>query len=181
MSSALVPGALIEKSREERLERWMEQYGNAVFHTCFMTLSDVHLAEDAMQDTFVKAWRAMDQFEKKFTASEKPWLLRIALNTCRDYRRNAWLRRVNLTAEMEKLPAPLIAVTQEERELFLDVMAMPDKYRQMILLHYYQNLTLREISVILHISISTAHGRLKKAEGLLRRELEGGEIGHEKA
>lgn len=178
MNSALVPGALIKESREERLERWMQQYGNAILHTCFITLSDAHLAEDAMQDTFVKAWRAMDQFEQKFSAIEKPWLLRIALNTCRDYRRGAWFRRVNLTAEMEKLPAPLIGVSQEERELFLDVMALPEKYRQMILLHYYQQLTLREISEMLHLSISTIHGRLKKAEGMLRSGLEGRELIH---
>ena len=176
MNSALVPGALIEESRDERFERWMEQYGNAIFHTCFITLSDAHLAEDAMQDTFVKAWKAMDQFEQKFYASEKPWLLRIALNTCRDYRRGAWMRRVNLTAELEKLPAPLIAVTPAERELFLDVMALPDKYRQMILLHYHQNMTLREIGDILRISISTVHARLKKAEGMLRSGLEKGEV-----
>lgn len=173
MDGALVPGAMRE-SQEERIERWMTQYGNAVLHTCFVCLSDVQLAEDAMQDTFVKAWRAMGKFEDR-GSGEKAWLLRIAMNTCRDYRRGMWFRRVDLPGELEKLPPALIAVTPRERELFLDVLRLPEKYRQVILLHYYQDMTLREIGETLRLSVSAVHHRLKRAEGMLRRGLRGGD------
>ena len=151
----------------------MEEYGNAVLHTCFVCLSDRQLAEDAMQDTFVKAWRAMDRLHKQGPVSEKAWLLRIAINTCHDYRRGIWFRKMKLTAEMDQLPPALIAVSAGDRELFLDVMRLPDKYRQVVLLRYYQNMNLREMGDVLGLSPAAIHHRLKKAEGMLRLGLEG--------
>ena len=53
----------------------------------------------------------------------------------------------------------LIAVTPRERELFLDVLSMPEKYRQVILLHYYQDMTLREMGLVLGLTPSTVHHR----------------------
>lgn len=173
MDSALVPGAEMQESEEMRLERWMEQYGNAILHACFVCLSDRQLAEDAMQDSFVKAWRNMKAFENRREGSEKAWLLRIAINTCNDYRRGMWFRRVDLPGEMEKLPPALISVSPKERDLFLDVMQLPGKYRQVILLRYYQNLTLKEMGEVLGLAPSSIHHRLKKAEEMIRRGLEG--------
>ena len=176
MERASVPGAVPAESPERRLERWMSQYGNAVLHTGFVCLSDVQLAEDAMQDTFVKAWRAMGAFEKRTGFSERAWLMRIAINTCRDYRRGMWFQRVDLPGEMEKLPPAMISVSPREREIFLDVLSMPEKYRQMILFRYYENMTLREMADILGLSISSVHHRLKKAEALMRLDFEGRDI-----
>ena len=173
MDNAVVPGVRQQETAEERLERWMDQYGNAILHACFVCLSDVQLAEDAMQDTFVKAWRNMQSFENRYEGSEKAWLLRIAINTCNDYRRGMWFRRIDLTGELDKLPPTLISVSPKERDLFLDIMALPGKFKQVILLHYYQNLTLQEMSEVLGIAPSTIHHRLKKAEEIIRRELEG--------
>ncbi|MBE5783055.1 MAG: sigma-70 family RNA polymerase sigma factor [Clostridiales bacterium] len=173
MNGALVPGAVYEETEEQRLERWMDEYGNAVLHTCFVCLSDVQLAEDATQDTFVKAWQGWGKFENRHAGAEKAWLLRIAINTCRDYRRGMWFRRVDLPGEMEKLPPALISVSPRERELFLDVLSLPEKHRQVILLHYYHNMTLREMGDVLGLTPSSVHSRLKKAEHMLRQGLEG--------
>ena len=52
-------------NREQRLEQWMRQYGNMILRTCFVYLSDASQAEDAMQDTFLKAWKSMDQYEHR--------------------------------------------------------------------------------------------------------------------
>ena len=171
MRRALVPGA--EESPEEKIERWMTEYGDAVLHTCYVCLSDVHLAEDAMQDTFVKAWRNIKRFENRYGGSERAWLTRIAVNTCRDYRRSLWFRHVELKSELDRLPPVLIAVNDEERETFLDVMRLPEKYRQVILLRYDQNMTIREMGEALGVTASSVHHRLKKAEEALRMTLEG--------
>ena len=128
-----------------------------------------------MQDTFVKAWKSMQRFENRNEESEKAWLMRIALNTCRDYRRGTWFRRVDLQAEMEKLPPALLAVTDEERDAFLDVMRLPQKQRQVILLRYEQNMTIREMAEALGVTASTVHHRLKQAENALRMGMEGGD------
>ena len=52
-----------QSPNERRLEDWMRTYGTAILRTCFVILSDAREAEDAMQDTFLRAWRAMDTFE----------------------------------------------------------------------------------------------------------------------
>jgi RNA polymerase sigma-70 factor (ECF subfamily) len=169
MVSAAVPGA----DREQRLEQWITKYADAVLRTCFVYLSDAALAEDAMQDTFLKAWRGMDTFEGRNGCSEKTWLMRIAINVCHGYRRLSWFRHVDLTRALETLPASCQAILPEDRTLFLDILRLPEKYKQVILLYYYQDMTLEEAAQALLISRSATHHRLKRAQELLRLGLTG--------
>ena len=153
----------------------MRSYGNAVLRTCFVLLADAKLAEDAAQDTFMRAWNAMEQFESRNGCSEKTWLMKIAVNVCRDYHRTRWFRHVDLRQSLEELPPHMLAVTPEDRLLMLDILRLPSKYKQVLLLYYYQDLTLEETAQALHMSRSTVHHRLKKAEALLRSTLTGGD------
>lgn len=161
--------------RERRLEGWMAAYGNAVLRTCFVCLMDAAQAEDAMQDTFLKAWHSMDQFEGRNGCSEKTWLMRIAVNTCRDYRRSRWFQHVDGRKALESLPAQMTAVLPEDRLLLLDILRLPERYKRVLLLYYYQDMTLEDVAQALHMKRSTVHHRLKKAEALLRNTLVGGE------
>ena len=70
----------MEEDREAWLERAMGQYEESLLRMCFACLGDAALAEDAVQETFLKAYRALDRF--RGDAGEKTWLLRIAVNTC---------------------------------------------------------------------------------------------------
>ncbi len=169
MIGAAVPGA----DRTLRLEQWIAMYSDAVLRTCFVCLSDASLAEDAMQDTFLRAWRSMDTFEGRNGCSEKTWLLRIAVNVCRSYARTKWFRHVDMRKTLESLPDSSQAILPEDRSLFLDIMRLPEKYKRMILMYYYQELTLVECAQALSISRSTAHQRLKKAQALLWPSLTG--------
>lgn len=164
--------------RDQRLRQWMDDYGDMLLRSCYMWLKDRALAEDAVQDTFLKAWRAMDSFEDRGGQAEKAWLMRIAANTCRDYQRGGWFRLVDRQADLSDLPPALIAVEDEDRSLFLSVLDLPLKLRQVVLLYYYQGLTMREVADTLRIHPSSVHGRLKKAENLLKTQLEG-EMSHE--
>lgn len=161
---------------EQRLERWIRIYGDSVLRICFMQLSDRAQAEDAMQDTFVRAWHAMAQFEGRNGCSEKTWLMRIAVNVCRDYRRSRWFRHVDMTRALEDLPDHMTAVLPQDRLLMLDILQMPLKYRQVLLLYYYQDMTLEETAKVLSISRSAVHHRLRKAESILGKMLAGGDI-----
>lgn len=160
---------------EQRLEEWMRTYGTAVLRTCFIHLADTGQAEDAMQDTFLRAWHAMDQFEGRNGCSEKTWLMRIAVNVCRDYRRSRWFRHIDLSRALDELPPSMTAVLPEDRLLMLDILRLPVKYRQALLLYYYQDMTLEEAAEVLGVSRSTVHHRLKKAEIMLRTTLSGGD------
>lgn len=164
MDNALAPSSV----REDKLEEWIVSYGDDILRTCFLFLTDAALAEDAAQDTFFKAWQSMDQFESRNHCSEKTWLVRIAINTCKNYKRSAWFRHIDLTRAIEDLPASFHAASQEDKTFFLDIVRLPQKYRQVIILHYYQDMPLKEVADMLHISRSTAYHRLQKAQQLLR-------------
>ena len=171
MEQAAVPSAV----REERLAQWISDYSDDLLRTCFLYLMDRHLAQDALQDTFLKAWKSMAQFESRQIQNEKAWLLRIAINVSKDYRRGKWFRHMDLAHELDALPPRLVSVEMEDRALTMDVCALPDKLKQVILLYYYQNLSLQETADALGIPKGTAYKRLKKAEQTLRAGLTGGE------
>ena len=117
----------------------------------------------------------MEDYERGHIVNEKAWLLRIAINTCRDYRRSAWFRHVDRKQALENLPPRVTAVDMEDRSLTLTVMELPDRYKQVILLYYYQGLTLQETADVLGVSQSSVQRRLRKAEALLKSVLAGGE------
>lgn len=171
MEHAAVPSM----SKEQTAESWVRAYAGAILKTCFLYLADHDLAKDAMQDTFVKAWKQLDQSDPAAIRNEKAWLMKIAMNTCRDYRRSQWFRRMDLRKSLEELPEKLVAAPDEDRELTMVIGALPDKYKQVILLYYYSNLTLQDTADALGIPKSTANKRLKKAEAILKQSLTGGE------
>jgi len=168
-------GSMPNAASIQQLEAWMACYGNGILRTCYLYLKDAALAQDAMQDTFVKAWQKMHTFEARNGSSVKTWLTHIAVNTCRDYRRSRWLRWVDMRRSIEELPLAAHNPEGEEREMFESVLALPDKYREVIIMYYYQEMTLEAAASILGISKSTVHHRLDKARKMLRIELEGSE------
>ena len=77
---------------EADIEAWIEQYGNGLLRLCFLQLGDYALAEDAVQETFIRAWQNYERFEHR--SSVKTWITTIAVNVCRSMRRSPWHRRV---------------------------------------------------------------------------------------
>lgn len=164
-----------ETVRDQRFLRWVQEYKDAILRTCYVYLSHQQDAEDAMQDTFLKAWKAMDRFDKDRSTSEKAWLMRIAINTCHDYYRSRWFRRVDARQALEDLPQRYLLVEEQDIALTIDVMRLPEKLKQVVLLHYYQEMTLREIAQVLNVAPSTVHRRLKQAQQQLKLDITGGE------
>ena len=141
MGNTLVPG----KASEAELSRMMETYGAMLTGTCTVLLGDRHLAQDIVQETFIRAYKKMDSFRGERPESEKAWLTRIAVNLCRDERRKKWFRF-------------------EE--------TLPQKYREVILLRFYQDLTAPEIAEILHQATGTIYHKLTRAQEMLKKRLE---------
>ncbi len=155
---------------EEELRRLMTLYKNDLMRMSVAFLKDAALAEDAVQETFIKAYRAMASF--RGDSSEKTWLMRIAINTCRNMRRDSWFRFVDRNITPDTLP--LGAANDEDRVLMEVVMNLPYRHKEVMLLYYYQGMNLKEISEALGVAASTISTRLKKARERLRRDLEGG-------
>ncbi len=156
------------------LERLVLQYQQSLLRTCFLYLRDRTLAEDAVQETFLKAYRSLASFRGE--CSEKTWLMKIAMNTCCDLRRAHRLRRIDPRRIPELLPQAAEPFAPAEEELVTQVIQLPRKLREVILLYYYQDMTVTEIAVSLGISQSSVSGRLKRARGKLRTLLEGRDI-----
>lgn len=162
--------AVVDNVHEKKLEEWIAEYSSAVLKLCFVYLADAEMAKDAMQDTFVKVWRRMEQFQNRHDLSDKAWIMKIALNTCRDYKRTAWFRHIDMRTSIEELPEPMAPTPEVSRELFIDIMNLPAKYKQVILLHHFQNMNQSETAQALGISRTSVSKRLKKAYGMLQFE-----------
>lgn len=167
MESVLVP----DREAEAAIVRLMTAYGDHILRVCFVMLRDSFMAEEAMQDTFLKAYRAWKSFKRE--CSEKTWLNRIAVNTCRDMRRRVWFRLKTMEVSLNSVPEPAADFEEKDDTLLKAVMGLPYKYREAISLHYYQGLSPEETAQALRISRSGVYSRLKRAEEMLRKELEG--------
>lgn len=163
-----------DSAREKELERLMALYEDSLLRMCFLYLRDQSLAEDALQETFLKAYRSMHTF--RGASGEKTWLMRIAINTCKDMRRLSWFRRVDLRTALEDLPEGSYPFTPQDDWLVREIMGLSSRYREVVLLRYYQNMPVAEVAKALGIPASTAYARLKKAQGILKRELERWEL-----
>ena len=159
-------------SRDETLRRLMAVYEIPIRRMCWMYLKDAELAADAVQETFLKAYLALDQFRGE--SSEKTWLMRIAVNVCHSMRRSGWLRFIDRRVDMEKLPEPAENADYSLTELTADIMRLPQKQLDVVLLHDYQGFTVREIGEMLGIPYQTVTSRLNSAHKKLRIELKGG-------
>ena len=155
----------------EELENLMEQYGDEIKRFCTLQLRDPFQAEDAAQDTFVKAWKALDKFGDE--SSQKTWLMRIAVNTCRDYQRTGWFRHTDRRVTPEDLPEQGQEAVLPDGEISRAIMSLPYRLRQFILLRYFDGLSLNETATAAGVSLATAKRQISKANQLLHDRLEG--------
>ena len=156
--------------REAALTGLVERHRTALVRMCCLCLGDASLAEDAAQETFLKAYRALDSFRGE--CDEKTWLMRIAINTCKDVRRNAWFRRVNRAVSLDSLPEAPAPFASRDHELARAVLSLRPQLREAVLLCWYQELSASEAARALGVSRSTVYNRLNKARRRLRGELE---------
>ena len=162
----LLPGC----APEAQLERWMKDYGPMLVGTCTALLGDAHLAQDVVQETFIRAYQHRGRFRG---GSEKAWLTRIAVNLCRDQQRSKWFRLVDRRVPVEELALPAPQPDGDARSLYAAVLSLPPKYREVILLHFYQDMSVGELAQALRITASSVYRRLNKAQQLLKTRLEG--------
>ena len=157
------------RDEEEKLEALMATYGTQVKRLCYLYLRDASLAEDAAQETFIKAWRSLASFRGE--SSERTWLMRIAVNTCRDALRTSWFRRLDRRVTPEELP--LASPGPQEPALAQAITRLPARDREVILLRYYEQLSPDEIAHMLRQPLNTVKSRLARAKKKLKQLLEG--------
>jgi len=148
-------------------EKVFQAHGDRLFSIAYTVCQNREDAEDAMQDTMIRYSCAKKEFESE--EHIKAWLIRVVINRAKDIRSSFWRRnQANWEEEMASLPFE----EPEDSRLFQAVMNLPEKYRTVIHLFYYEDYDIKEIAHILKCPSGTVKSRLHKARKLLRKELE---------
>ena len=142
------------------------EYQNMVFRTALHSLGCRSDADDAVQEVFLRLY----QHGKGFENGEhlRRWLLRVTVNYCRDVLKSPWRKR---RASLEEVPETPVFDRSEQACLYREVMALPEKYRTVLYLFYYEELTVREIGELLGLKQSAVTTRLSRARERLKEKL----------
>lgn len=137
-------------------------YSGMVYRLAFSYLGNAHDAEDTVQAVFMKL---IEGKAKPIPGKERGFLMQITVNYCKDVLRTVWRRRV------DPLDNSIVFEKEEDRELFNAVMALSDKYRVAVHLHYYEGYSFPEIGTFLGISPSAVSMRMHRARNILKTKL----------
>ncbi len=144
----------------------MEKYKDHLFAVAFNICKNAADADDVVQDTFLQYHITDKQFENE--QHIRAWLIRVAINKAKNINMSFWRRsKMPLEDYMETLTFE----TPEAEDLFEEVMKLPEKYRIVIHLFYYEDYTIREIAQILNVTESNVKVRLTRGRRLLRNVL----------
>lgn len=155
------------KSTED-VNRVMEKYADMVRRICFVHLKNLQDTEDVFQDVYLKYLLYEGSFESG--EHEKAWFIRVTINACTD-----WLRKLS---HRKWLPLEILAEESEiqdssSEEILEAVLQLPEKYKNVIYLFYYEEYTAVEIAKILGKKENTIYTWLSRAKGILRDRLGG--------
>ncbi|KXY06140.1 sigma-70 family RNA polymerase sigma factor [Bacillus wiedmannii] len=165
------------EDKELLIDEIMNKYGQEVLQLVYSYVNNKEVAEDVMQDIFVKCYKSLHTY--KGNSNVKTWLWRIAINQCKDYIKSWYSKKVIVTEDesayigvQNDSVEQTVIQNAEDRELASAVMNLPIKYREVIYLFYYEELPIKEIAIVIDVKENTIKTRLKKAKELLKKGLE---------
>lgn len=162
------------QTRADRLDQMVQRYEKDLLRICCLYLRDRTAAEDVVQEAFLKAFKNMESFRGE--SSERTWLIRIAINCCRDYRRSAWYRYMDFRVSLDQLPILSSEPPSDDHiALTMAIMKLKPKYMEVVLLYFYEGYPIKDIANMLNLTEAAVSSRIGKAKRKLRAELEGGE------
>ncbi|GMK40849.1 hypothetical protein PCCS19_39050 [Paenibacillus sp. CCS19] len=169
---------------EAALRALMELYGNKLMRTAYLLVKDKQVAEEAVMDTFIQAYRKIDQLQDSDRLES--WLLRITVNRCRmKMRAWSWSRLLPLSnveqmiTEEEAGPEKLLIEAWRNENLSEALLKLDYKYREAIVLFYYNGLSVAEIAEQTNSNENTVKARLARGRAKLKSMLEKQEDGDE--
>ncbi|MBI5935297.1 MAG: RNA polymerase sigma factor [Chloroflexi bacterium] len=154
------------------IERLVQTYQRDVYRLAFSILDNPDEADDATQEAFLSALRALESFRGQ--ASVKTWLFSIAINVCRNrlqrFKRRAKLQQIlqSLFPQESAHPEKEAMQSESDAALWRAVRALDDKHRLPVILRYYHDLPIADIAETLGLPIGTVHSRLNHAREKLR-------------
>ncbi len=151
----------------QSVQELFEKYQDNLYIIAFNVCKNAEDAKDVVQDTFIQYYSAKKEFDNE--QHIRAWLIRVAINKAKNVNSTFWRKnKMSLEDYMETL----VFDTPQSEELFETVMHLPEKYRIVIHLFYYEDYSVHEIASILKLSESNVKVRLSRARTLLKEKLQ---------
>ena len=150
--------------KEEQMKEVIQTYGDLLYRTGYVLLGNPHDVQDILQEVFIKYMEKAPSFRDR--EHEKAWLLRVTVNTCKDCLR---FQKRHTCSNLEELENMCAAPT--DTNLLKDVLALPLKYKTVLLLHYVEGYQIGESARITGLSENAVKKRLQRGREALRRQL----------
>ena len=147
---------------QEAVLELFDRYADTVYRVALSYLRSPEEAEDAAQPVFLKL---LEQDIKAYPGKERAFLTKITINHCKNIL-NAAKKRQTVPLDDAVLLAPA-----EDWDVFRAVMELPEKYRAVVCLHYFEGYSFQEISQLLHIGLSAVSMRLHRARNILKKQI----------
>lgn len=145
-----------------------EKYFDTVYRLALCQTKQKQYADDVTQEVFLRFFK----YEKDFDSEEhvKAWLIRVTINCSKDIFLNSWFKKTAPLSEVKEVP---VFDTEEKSDLYYAVIDLPQKYKSVIHLFYYEDYSIKEIADCLGIKESTVKSQLHRGRELLKIKLKG--------
>ncbi|PLS17678.1 RNA polymerase subunit sigma [Bacillus sp. M6-12] len=166
-----------EITKEFLMNQLMNEYGSDLKRIAFLYVNDIDECEDIIQEVFLTCYLNLSSFRQE--ASYKTWLIRVTINKCKDYRKRWSIKNliykpvINLI-KTDRSAEDRFFHKETGKEIAEKISGLSGKYKEVLILYYYQDMNMNEISKILNISINTVKSRLLRGKKLLQNKLERG-------
>lgn len=151
---------------DTRIENIINSYGDLLYRTGIMILGNPQDVEDVLQEVMIKVLQKMPEFHDR--EHEKAWLLRVTINLCKDMLRFRFRHQYIQIEELE-----IEAENTDDKQILREIMTLPARWRIVLLLHYVEGYSLKEIADILAVSENAVKKRMQRAKAGLKKKLQG--------
>lgn len=165
--------------KEERFltefEKIIDNYGESLMRLAYTYVKDHQIAEDIVQDVFIRAYEKMKDFRGE--SNYQTYLYRMTVNRCHDHFRSWTFKNLlyteknySLTRQTNSVEADFLSKTVNQT-IGDEILSLPLKYREVIVFHFYKEYSINEIATILNLSTSTVKTRLRRAKNKLKENM----------
>jgi RNA polymerase sigma factor (sigma-70 family) len=170
----------IENNKDILLSQLIQDYATDLKRIAYLYVNDMAECEDIIQEVFIACYQNLSNYRHE--ASYKTWLIRITINKCKDHRKRWSVKNMLYKSEVFPIETNDSAEEQyiqglDSKEIIKQISMLSAKYKEVLILYYYQEMTMSEISEVLGIKLNTVKSRLLRGKEMLQLKLERGNLG----
>ena len=158
----------VDNQLQMEFERVLRQYGDNIYHIALLHTKNNMDAQDIVQEVFLKYAERQDAFESD--EHRKAWLIRVTVNMCKNLLKSSWFKK---TTDLNEDILPTTSIESEQNTVVDAVMKLPEKYRDVIHLFYFEGYSIKEISDITGQKVNAVKTQLSRARNQLKNILKG--------